>query len=650
MISLNGIEVKKLNNAHIDLVWENYSSSNTPIDEKNLNKMVRSVNLLNENTTALDASKATKVEVASLVKDIDFDEDTGIFTITRKDSSKYPIKTIDTKLEKLAKNWTFDEKTQKIIIELEDGTLRHVDLSSFIAVFEFINSDTISFYTEYSGNIIKRIHWGGGSIIIMNNISLDMDKISELVCESDLRISKISVNAHKTGLPPYSLSVSIEQGEKRCYIKTAKEYDSISIEVETNDDAPANPLAEFIIKTKGNENITAIVKEGSIEEKHLRPNYLADIKIESGKAETAARSAEENAKTAESFTHGGTGIRPEENTDNAEYYKNEAKKYYDNLQQTGTVTGVKGDEETTYRTGNVNLTPGDIGSPSNEFISEYFVPGYVSTMRSTVEEQGWYRIAESNQYGYSSCVISLKRSYNSPSPEYQKIQLIGVHNLQKFLVLSSLSSTHIWTKIREVWDSNDSKAYIEIYQDRNTLPNSWQITIEEALSVGDLSTRWKAIKATITEEDKNGVNVLASLNLPENFDLDYLAKKDGSNVSGTWNELISGKSIRDSGGNIIKDTYWNKEKELVVSRELSIGTVTIEADGAKMISASPNSVTGYKAIAAFPSRLSNAYIYWNSCYLRESSGIASIDAALKNTSNEKKTVSVYATVLYLRAQ
>lgn len=48
--------------------------------------------------------------------------------------------------------------------------------------------------------------------------------------------------------------------------------------------------------------VTSIVKEGSIEEKHLRPNYLADIKVEVAKAEdskNAAATSESNAKKSE---------------------------------------------------------------------------------------------------------------------------------------------------------------------------------------------------------------------------------------------------------------------------------------------------------------------------------------------------------------
>lgn len=49
--------------------------------------------------------------------------------------------------------------------------------------------------------------------------------------------------------------------------------------------------------------VKAIVKEGSIQEKHLRPDYLADIKVESAKAVASAKSAgESETKAAKSAT------------------------------------------------------------------------------------------------------------------------------------------------------------------------------------------------------------------------------------------------------------------------------------------------------------------------------------------------------------
>ena len=126
----------------------------------------------------------------------------------------------------------------------------------------------------------------------------------------------------------------------------------------------------FIIGTDG--KVSAIVKEGSIEEKHLEPNYLAKIKVESAKAQasqesaaTSATNAASSATTAESYATGGTGTRDGEDADNAKYYSERAKAVYEELQGEQ-VTGVKGAAETEYRNGNVNLTPEDIGAlPEN---------------------------------------------------------------------------------------------------------------------------------------------------------------------------------------------------------------------------------------------------------------------------------------------
>lgn len=57
----------------------------------------------------------------------------------------------------------------------------------------------------------------------------------------------------------------------------------------------------FAIGSDG--KVSAIVKEGSIQEKHLRPDYLADIKVESAKAVASAKSAgESETKAAKSAT------------------------------------------------------------------------------------------------------------------------------------------------------------------------------------------------------------------------------------------------------------------------------------------------------------------------------------------------------------
>lgn len=87
----------------------------------------------------------------------------------------------------------------------------------------------------------------------------------------------------------------------------------------------------FEVQSDG--KIKAIVKEGSIEEKHLRPDYLADIKIETTKAQGYAKDAKDSAdnaaydaKLSQSYAVGGTGTRENEDTDNSKYYKEQAEK------------------------------------------------------------------------------------------------------------------------------------------------------------------------------------------------------------------------------------------------------------------------------------------------------------------------------------
>lgn len=169
--------------------WENYPSEETPVNEKNLNKIDAAMDEVDNRVIVLDATKVSKTELSEYFCDVAFDESTGIITFTRKNGSQI---TIDTKLEKLAINFAYDQVEEQLIITLDDGTKQYVDLSALITIYEFLDSDTIAF--------------------------------------------------------------AIENGK-----------------------------------------VTAIVKEGSIEGKHLQPDYLADITVQSEIAAQKAGEASENA-------------------------------------------------------------------------------------------------------------------------------------------------------------------------------------------------------------------------------------------------------------------------------------------------------------------------------------------------------------------
>ena len=229
-----------MNKTYGRINWENYPSDETPLNESNLNKIDVATDEIDNRVITLDTTKATKEEVSTLVQDVTFEEKTGIITIVKKNGSKI---TIDTQMEKIAVNFSYNAETQQIILTLIDGTKQYIDLSALITQYEFLDSDTVAFSIDSAGKV------------------------------------------------------------------------------------------------------SAIVKEASIQEKHLRPDYLGDIKVEAAKAqasqsaaaksesnakasETAAAASESNAAAsatkAQSYAIGGTNSRTGEDTDNAKYYSQQS--------------------------------------------------------------------------------------------------------------------------------------------------------------------------------------------------------------------------------------------------------------------------------------------------------------------------------------
>lgn len=239
-----------MNKTYGRINWENYPSDETPLNESNLNKIDVATDEIDNRVITLDTTKATKEEVSTLVQDVTFEEKTGIITITKKNGSKI---TIDTQMEKIAVNFSYNAGTQQIILTLIDGTKQYIDLAALITQYEFLDSDTVAFSIDSAGKV------------------------------------------------------------------------------------------------------SAIVKEASIQEKHLQPNYLADIKVEVAKAQasqSAAAKSESNAKASEtaaatSESNAAASATKAQNyavadTDSAKYYYEQARRISESfsgaLRPMGTVT------------------------------------------------------------------------------------------------------------------------------------------------------------------------------------------------------------------------------------------------------------------------------------------------------------------------
>lgn len=122
--------------------WENEQDSyNTPLSAENLNIMDEGIDTLDDRIVSLDNAKADVSVLSDVFKDVSLNQQTGVLTFTKFDGT---TKTLDTLLEKVVTNFDFDETTQKLTITLEDGSIKEVDLSSFISEYEFEDSDTIA--------------------------------------------------------------------------------------------------------------------------------------------------------------------------------------------------------------------------------------------------------------------------------------------------------------------------------------------------------------------------------------------------------------------------------------------------------------------------------------------------------------------------
>lgn len=184
--------------------WVNKKDGQTtPLGATNLNKMDAAISEMDKRIVEMDAVKADKLTVNTMLADCEYDEETGIVKLTRKNGEQIVF---DLNIEKIPVAFALSE-SGVLTMTTEDGTEWTADIGAMIPVLTFNNSDTVNVIVTGSGK---------------------------------------------------------------------------------------------------NKTYSFEVKDGSITEDKLRPDYLAEIKVESGKAATSAtnaatseRNAAESAKTAQ---------------------------------------------------------------------------------------------------------------------------------------------------------------------------------------------------------------------------------------------------------------------------------------------------------------------------------------------------------------
>lgn len=307
-----------MNKAHIDINWENYPSDETPLNERNLNKMDGSIDIIDDRVITLDTTKATKAEVATLVADVTFKESTGIITITKKNGSKVMI---DTQMEKIAINFDYNPTTQQIILTLIDGTKQYIDLSALITQYEFFDSDTVAFYIDKDGKVSAIVKEGSIEEKHLEPNYLAKIKVEVAKAESSQQaaaMSEINAKASENAAKASETAAKTSETNAKASETAAAKSATAAAISETNAKASETSASQSAA-TATSEAVSASQSARTAIDKATIATQKATEII--GKAESAA----DSATKAQSYAVGGTGSREGEDSDNAKYYYQQAK-------------------------------------------------------------------------------------------------------------------------------------------------------------------------------------------------------------------------------------------------------------------------------------------------------------------------------------
>lgn len=352
--------------AYSRTVWKNYPDDSSPINQQNLNNIEVGLNEVDDRIITLDTTKFDKTEAAKLIKSVTFNRDNGVFTITYYSGA---TATIDTMLEKLAVNFDYKPETQQLVITLDDGEKKYIDISALIQQNEFLESDTIAFSVDGAGKVKAIVKEGS-----IQEKHLRPDYLA------DVKVESAKAEAARDAAQKYQAAAagSAADAKKSASSAAASEETASDKAEEAVNSAAAAAKSETNAQNseknaKASQTSAAASAQSATEsedEATAQAAAAADsaktAKTQAADAKNSATSADKSAKMSQSYAVGGTGTREGEDEDNARVYYEQAKYYVQEI----IITGVKGDAEAKYRTGDVNLTPKDILGYSISILTE----------------------------------------------------------------------------------------------------------------------------------------------------------------------------------------------------------------------------------------------------------------------------------------
>lgn len=449
-------------------------------------------------------------------------------------------------------------------------------------------------------NIIKRIDEETSSHIATMNLSIMIEKsvyseediigsseyksLTDRIVKADSVIAKVDEIIETTSSAAANASDSAE-------IAKSNAAEAVNAAASANESAQNASLdalnaADSAEQSKESARNAEMDAQSALVSAEDANNWAVEANNAMWMAKEHLNAAFEYKTEAESYAHGGTHSRENEDVDNAKYYYEQSKSISESfsgaLRPMGTVTfsnlpnildavegdmynisnefvtsdafkegsgytypagtniyktvdgywdclagapvtGIKGNNETIYRKGNINLTPENIGAVSENGLMMQKLTGNTSQYAAKTEfnSPGWYRIAKfspqdtNNYQGASSngCEIIIKKAWGSHKGEYHHIELMWTsERTAEFKSVSDISQHQSIKTIRLIGDPDSQTAYIEIYY-ADTGENPLNTTIIGGSTTSGYS--WEASKPTILPSGTI-VDLFASMNLPAN--------------------------------------------------------------------------------------------------------------------------------------
>lgn len=159
----------------IDNLQENLSTETTNRENADDNLQTQISNI-NTNLSDYASKDYVQTETSLLLTNASVDNETGIFTFQRKNGTTF---TIDTLLEKVVTNFTYNETTQSLELTLEDGTIKSIPMTAFIDDYTGSNGTYINVTVSNDNKISATIKNGS---ITEDLLSIQLqDKIDSIV-------------------------------------------------------------------------------------------------------------------------------------------------------------------------------------------------------------------------------------------------------------------------------------------------------------------------------------------------------------------------------------------------------------------------------------------------------------------------------------